>query len=127
MLSSLLRSMADKSGGGDTVALVLAAGQERLISMRYSDEAAITEPSIYLLRHISEIRDQWISVHSWGQAAVDGYYGGKGASLELRFERNWAAAAAAMASVVPVLCWLLFGFISQRRKIASAPWGQANS
>ena len=123
-----------RSESGDTVTLILAPGQERLISMRYSDQAAIkkvdiraSEPSVYLLRHISEIRDQWISVHSWGQAAVDGYYGGRGASLELRFERNWAAAAAAMASVVAVLCWLLFRFISQRRKIASAPWRRATS
>jgi hypothetical protein len=119
---------------GDIVALVLAAGQERLISMRYSDEVAITKvdirasgPSVYLLRHISEIRDQWISVHSWGQAAVDGYYGRKGASLELRFERNWMAATAAMASVAAVLCWLLFRFIGQRRKITSTPWGRVTS
>lgn len=123
-----------RSKSGDTVTLILAPGQERLISMRYSDEAAIkkvdirvSEPSVYLLRHISEIRDQWISVHSWGQAAVDGYYGGRGASLELRFERNWTAATAAMASIVAVLCWLLFRFISQRRKTASAPWGRPTS
>jgi hypothetical protein len=123
-----------RSKSGDTVMLMLASGQERLISMRYSDEASITkvdlrasEPSVYLLRHISEIRDQWISVHSWGQAAVDGYYGGRGASIELSFERNWMATAAAMTSVAAVFCWLLLRFVSRRRKIASGPLGRAIS
>jgi hypothetical protein len=123
-----------RRSSGDTVVLRLAPGQERLISLHYSDEATITkvdlgtpEPSVYLLRHISEIRDQWISVNRWGQAAIDGYYRGKGESLELRFERNWMVAVAAMASVAAMFCCLLLRSIYQRRKITSAPWGRASS
>ena len=123
MLSSLLRQR-DKSG--DTVTLVLTTGQERFISMRYSDEAGTAEPSVYFSRHLPEIRDQWISAHTWGQSPIDSYYMGKGSSLELRFERNWMVEGTAVEGVAAVFCWLLLGFIYQRRKIGPVLWGRAS-
>jgi hypothetical protein len=122
MLSSLLRQR-DKSG--DTVTLVLAAGQEPLISMQCSDEVGITEPSVYFPRHLSEIRDQWIS-DCWGQSPIDSYYMGKRPSPELRFERNWMVAGTVVEAIAAVFCWLPLGSIYEHRKIGSAPWGRAS-
>lgn len=123
-----------RNKNGDTVALMLAPGQERLITMRYSDEAAITNvdlrtsgASVYLLRHISEIRDQWISVHSWGEALVNDYYKGSGASLELRFERNWMLIVGAMLSLAGIVCWLFLRSFQQRRRMSYTRWDGASS
>jgi hypothetical protein len=122
MLSSVLRQR-DKNG--DVVTLVLAAGQERLISTRYSDEIGITGPRVYFPRHLSKIRHQWIS-DSWGQSPIDSYYMGKRPSPELGFERNWMVAGPSVGYIAAVFCWLPLGSIYERRKAGSALWGRAS-
>jgi hypothetical protein len=118
-----------------TLSLVIAPGQEHSIRVRYRNHAEVmNEPiqhreiGVFLIRHISDFRDRWLSVHDVGRTLIGSYYNHSGETVERRLERLLPLVLAGGTILGILIAWLVSSRgVAMRRRVATIagralPW-----